>query len=230
MKLSLFFSRGCSLQEWVDTGLLDREKLIYEEHIRSGLLKKVYWLTYGTKDEDLADRLHRHGRLSTRIEILGMPRLFLALPLGVWFYSFLLPVVHRYHLLASDCIKTNQMDGSWAAVIAKKLFKKTLIVRTGYTISRYVQLRHPSAQLRYKFWCIVEDFAYRHCDIAVVSSEHDKEYIISSYSIYNKCMVMRNYIDTDLFSPVEAQSKAREKHRFVCVGRISEEKNLFSML
>jgi glycosyltransferase involved in cell wall biosynthesis len=228
MKLSFFFSRGCSLQDWVSTGLFDREKLIYEEHIRSGLLDKVYWFTYGTKDEILANELHRQGRLSAKIELLSMPNFFLVFPLGVWLYSFLLPLVYRRHLVASDFIKTNQMDGSWSAVITKILFKKKLIVRTGYTISRYVQLRHPSSYLKYKFWCVVEGFAYRHCDRAIVSSIHDKEYIDSLYKISNKCVVMRNYIDTDLFSPVD--SGLKKLQNFVWIGRISEEKNLFSLV
>jgi hypothetical protein len=36
MTLGLFFTRGVSLKLWVDTGLYDREKLIYEEHLKKG--------------------------------------------------------------------------------------------------------------------------------------------------------------------------------------------------
>ena len=54
MILALFFTRGVSLETWVYTGLFDREKLIYEEHLRRGHLKTVYWLTYGSHDTEIA--------------------------------------------------------------------------------------------------------------------------------------------------------------------------------
>ena len=69
MKFALFFTRGISLKTWIDTGLFDREKQLYEEHLRRGHLGKVYWLTYGADDAAVAnelraaDRLHRTGHL-----------------------------------------------------------------------------------------------------------------------------------------------------------------------
>ena len=53
MILSLFFTRGISLEVWLNQGLFDREKLIYEKHLIQGNLKKVYWLTYGSNDKKL---------------------------------------------------------------------------------------------------------------------------------------------------------------------------------
>ena len=55
MQLALFFTRGISLKLWFETGLFDREKQLYEEHLRRGHLKKIYWLTYGIDDAELAD-------------------------------------------------------------------------------------------------------------------------------------------------------------------------------
>ena len=36
-----------------------REKLIYEEHLRQGNLKKVYWITYGDDDKRLSENLKK---------------------------------------------------------------------------------------------------------------------------------------------------------------------------
>jgi hypothetical protein len=55
---ALFYTREVLLETWLDTGLLDREKLIYEEHLKRGHLERVYWLTYGSHDAELAKELH----------------------------------------------------------------------------------------------------------------------------------------------------------------------------
>ena len=64
MKLALFFTRNVSMKTWLETGLLDREKLLYEKHLRSGALAKVYWLTYGVDDAELAEQLKSKADLT----------------------------------------------------------------------------------------------------------------------------------------------------------------------
>ena len=111
MKLVLFFTRGVSLEIWVNQGLFDREKLIYEEHLRQGNFKKVYWITYGDDDKRLSENLKKENRLHKDIEILQMPKIFKIPKIGSYIYSFLLPLFYKNELQESDILKTNQMDG-----------------------------------------------------------------------------------------------------------------------
>ena len=117
--------------------------------------------------------------------------------------------------------------GSWSAVIAKWLYKKPLIVRTGYTASLFIQQQSKS-RLKRKLYEWMERFAYRNADIGVVASHKDKQYICSMYQISEeKINVLSNYIDTAVFRPIDCEKYA---DRVVFVGRLNPQKNLFRLL
>ena len=229
MILSLFFTRGISLKRWIDSGLFEREKQLYECHLKTGYCKKIYWLTYGSNDYALAQSLKEKGELHSGIIICQMPAIFNISKIGSWLYSFVMPLMHYKEICNSDIIKTNQIDGSWGAVIGKLLFRKTLIVRTGYTLSQLEnELKRLSLGKR-KIIEQIEKIAYYFSDAAIVSSKHNKEYLIDKYNIKaDKIHVLYNYIDTSLFSPDDNALKRTNK--IVYVGRLSFEKNLESLI
>jgi glycosyltransferase involved in cell wall biosynthesis len=227
MQLALFFTRGVSLKLWLDTGLFDREKQLYEEHLRLGHFKKIYWLTYGTDDAAIANELKAAGRLHPDVIVLPMAH-FSPGRWGCLLYSFLMPLLHRRWLKSADIFKTNQMDGSWTAVLAKWLHRKPLVVRTGYTWS-LLRKKHDVAKYKQKLIGLVEHFAYKNATIAVVSTERQAQYISERYSTSEKnVQVIPNYINTQLFTPTESAS--RYSDRLIFVGRLNEEKNLFSLI
>ncbi len=225
MKLALFFTRNVSLKLWVDKGLFDREKLLYEEHLRRGHFRKVYWLTYGTDDAEIACGLKAAGRLHPDIVVLPMARFFS----GKWgrlIYSLLMPLFHRRRLKAADVFKTNQMDGSWSAVIAKWLYHKPLVVRTGYTASLFADRQNNVKSKRN--YERIERFAYRRADIGIVASHRDKQYICSKYHISPaKIEVLHNYINTAIFHPTDYE---KYENRLIFVGRLEQQKNLFNLI
>ena len=63
MVLIVFFTRAVSLEVWLNKGLLDREKLVYEEYLKSGVFSKVYWITYGSNDNKISEIIKSHGGL-----------------------------------------------------------------------------------------------------------------------------------------------------------------------
>ena len=71
--LGLIFTRGVSLAVWVEKGLIDREKQIYEEHLHQGHFDKIIWFTYGTEDDRIREKLVQQNRLDERIEVVPMP-------------------------------------------------------------------------------------------------------------------------------------------------------------
>jgi len=225
MKLALFFTRDVSLKQWLDSGLFDREKLIYEEHLGKGSLDKVYWLTYGKDDTKVGDKLKAKGRLHPDILVLAMPRFFCG-AFGHLLYSFVMLLIHRRLLKGVDIFKTNQMDGSWSAVIAKWLYKKPLIARTGYTLSLTLKKKAKS-RLKIKISECIERFIYKHADVGVVASCRNKQYICSVYTVPSeKIKVLHNYINTKLFKPTSCK---KYTDRIVFVGRLAPEKNLFNL-
>ncbi len=223
MILTLFFTRNTSLQTWVETGMIDREKQIYHRHLNHGLLEKVYWITYGPRDREIARELYEQGRLDRRIEVLDKPRFFSDSLVPNLFYSRIIPWLYRRQLAESDILKTNQMPGAEPAIKSKRLFKKPLLLRTGYTQSRFSRRQNAGA-VKIAFYENLERQAYRVADSAAVSSEHDKEYLCGKYGIDSiKINVLRNYIDTETFRPLDRERRA---DRLLFVGRLNRQKNL----
>ena len=228
MNLALLFTRSVSLDKWASSGLFEREKLIYEKHLKLNNFDYIYWFTYGVHDNKLASRLYSEKRLNERVRIIGMPRLF-NFKIGVYLYSFLLPFIHSQTVRKCDFIKTNQMDGSWTAVIAKWIFNKKLVVRTGFILSQLENRLKRKSYFKLKIIELLEKVAYKSADICVVTAEHNRNYITGKYNIpREKIRIIYNYIDTDLFRP--DKSIVKYKDRIVYVGRLSEEKNLFNLI
>jgi glycosyltransferase involved in cell wall biosynthesis len=227
MKLALFFTCGLSLEQWLDKGLFDREKLLYEELLLRKILSKVFWFTYGCKDKAIAEKLKDTHRLHKDIEVIQMPAAF-KFPGGSFLYSLFMPLIMKKFLKDTDVLKTNQMSGSWSGVLTKKLLKKPLIVRTGYTWSRLKDTQNTSV-LKNIFIKKAEAFAYKNTDFAVVSTQSQAEFIKDRYSVEErKIFVIPNYIDINLFKPDSTVEKYPD--RLIYVGRISKEKNLFNLI
>lgn len=223
--LGLFFTRGVSLRQWVASGLFDREVLIYRIYLESGLFDAIRWYTYGSDDAAIAVELHEEGVLPSKITVVPMPGWF-----AVWgrlaslVYSFLLPFAASGSLRQCGVYKTNQMDGSIAAVIASLLYRRPLHVRTGYTLSSTTARVFPG-NLPRKFyaWC-TELLAFRFADTTSVTSKHDRDYLIARYSLSrNPPHLVGNYIDVEAFDVV---GRTVPNDRLLFVGRLSPEKNL----
>ncbi len=209
--LAVVFTRGISFSIWDKIGLLEREILIYKK--LSTVFDKIYFFTYGELEDIKYQKL-----FSENVYIIRKPRY---IPNSL--YVFLMPFIKNKIFKKVDFIKTNQMDGSWAAVIAKKIFNKKLIVRCGYEWLSFVILGKRS---RFKILIayIVELISYKSADHIIITSVSDKDFIVSKFNINpNKISVISNYIDTDLFKPRKGEDKTRS---IFFVGRIEPQKNL----
>lgn len=229
MILGLFFTKNISLENWVESGLIDREKAIYEQHLNQGLLEKVYWFTYGANDGRYYNELRQSGRLDRRIIVVSPPKLFTK---RVWrhYYWRVLPFIHRKIYKELDIVKSNQCLGADVAWRVGKLYKIPFYFRTGYTESSIYPILHDGKKdSGYRTIRRTENFLYRHCSVAAVSSQHDKDYVCKEYHIPEaRVKLVRNFIDTDLF-----QKKVPIQNRYdkiVYIGRLASPKNLFRMI
>ncbi len=231
MILALFFTRATSLQTWLDRGLFDREKLIYEYHLSIGNLKEVHWLTYGGEDEALARKLKIDGRLDPRIYVHGRPRWIPSGKFGLTLYSLLLPLINQKALKFANVYKSNQLDGAWAAVFARYIFRKPLVLRCGYVQSQLETSLRRLPAWRLKLMLAIERFQYLHTDLAVVASVHNARYIRACHNVSEcRIRVLPNYIDEVLFAPNPKSSSETRQERLLYVGRLSLEKNLESLI
>jgi len=228
-RLAVFFTRGVSLRQWLETGLLHREQLVYINHLNQGFFDTIFWLTYGRDDSSLAELLHREGKLDPRIKVLGMPKAFPYLgKVDSLFYSLMMPLCHSKQLSECGVLKTNQMDGSIAGLISSKLFNVPLYLRTGYTLSLFTKRIHKNNVPRDLYAWIVERFAYHNCAASSVSSNYDRKYISKRFKeLLVKPIVVGNYVDVDSFAPRAGRERL---DRVLFVGRISRQKNVHAAI
>ena len=225
MKLILFFTRNVSLLDWLEKGLLDREKLIYEQHLQQGNLDRVYWITYGNRDAKIGKNLESTGQLHPKIDILPMPRIFNH-KVGRTVYSFIAPLLYYRLLKTIPIIKTNQIDGSWSGWITKFLCRNSLIVRIGYlrTPSEKTQLK---SKIKFTLWRLIENTGFRISDVGIVTTKKQKENLLKRCGLPDaKILIIPNYVDTSSFCDMQLT----RSDRIVYVGRLSKEKNLFNLL
>jgi glycosyltransferase involved in cell wall biosynthesis len=138
------------------------------------------------------------------------------------FYSNRLKVIPIWQSLFMkfDYLKTNQMDGSWLAVLNKKLHGGKLIVRCGYEWLRFLEnVKAPKWKRFIAYW--VERFAYDNADVIVITSTTEASYIVHKFG--RLPAIIPNYIDMERFKPLDIP---KEKDSVLFIGRNSKEKNL----
>lgn len=226
--LALFFTRNTSLENWVDSGLFEREKLIYEKHLNEKSFSKIFWLTYGVNDDKIAHTLKSSNKLDKRIEIIKMPRIFSFPKVGNWLYSALAPFILFNKLKDVTYFKSNQMDGAWTPFFMALILNRPFLLRTGYTLSYFLKKQKVS-NFKIRIYMLIECFLYKFSTHAIVASSDDKNYIIKNYKISeDKISKISNYIDTDLFTP-NFQNDRFINNKIVFVGRLNLQKNLHSL-
>ena len=228
MKLALIFTQGISLQKWHNTGILDREKKIYEKHLEQKSIEEVHWFSFGSHDCKIAEELKQKGLLHQSIKVHGCPKYFD----NYWghiLWSLILPINYLSIFRQCEIVKTNQMNGAWTAALCKLLSGCRFYLRTGYTYSIFIE-KQKRIWIKKIFYYLVELISYKLCDIAAVSSQNDLEYVISRYNIpKERIWLLYNFIDTDYFYP-NPVNEVNQSNKFIFIGRLNEQKNLFALI
>lgn len=212
--MALFFTKGGSLKIWHDIGMIDREIALYNE--LSKYFEQIYLFTYGGKQE-----LKFKEYLADNITII--PKKYIS---NDFLYSFMIPSIHRKILKDVDILKTNQMWGSWSAVLTKLFHRKKLVVRTGYMLSINFVRENPKS---WKRWIMktIERIAYKIADGIITTSQSNFGHIKRNYDPHAIHVLIPNYIETDVFKPM---NMAKKKDSICFIGRLTKEKNLFALL
>lgn len=203
-------------------GLMTREIRLYKEMMEKGV--QVQFITYGGEEDLLlAEDLYPIELLPV-YTVIKKPqyKIFQILQ------SLLIPYYLRSYLKKSDIFKTNQMSGSWVAVIAKVLLKKKLIVRCGYEAYKNALIASEKKHKKFSLYCI-SIFAYRCADAVLLNTPQIKDFVRDTFKAKN-IAVYPNWIDTDLFRPIGNENRNNYEqdifNKILYVGRFSEEKNI----
>ena len=212
----LFFTRNISLLTWNQNGSLDREVALYLRLQEKGV--KISFLTYGESQE-----------MTFQKKLPGIEILYNQYGLPKRLYEILIPFLHFRSLSMSSLFKTNQIYGADVGLKAAKLYKKPLLIRFGYLLSKNIAHRYGNQSVQTHKAHLLEMSILPESNFIAVTTQQIKNEIIKSYSLSeNTIHVIPNYVEVDIFKP--NNSLKRKKYHVCFIGRLSYEKNLFSLL
>jgi glycosyltransferase involved in cell wall biosynthesis len=222
--LTLFLSNGKSLRAWEREAILSREILLYLHFLREGVFERIQIFSYDAGDRDFVKELARGEPLYERIDILAPKRGAMT---GARAASWGIrgPLVHRAAIARSHALKTNQISGSWAALVAARVTRRPLILRLGYLLSRRFAKNGEAGKERIAR--AIEGIGSRLARYILVSSQEMADALGRDPAAAGKTVLTPTYVDIATFAP-------KGEHRFdeplIWVGRMTAQKNLENLL
>ena len=217
LKLVLFFTWDVSLKLWKERGLLEREVKLYERLADQGI--DVTFFSWGNEEDlDIAKTL-KNIRVIPLYTRLPHPQNKALRALT----SLFLPWVARAEIKNADLLKTNQMWGGWCAALSKLLFRKPLLVRTGFELYQFT-LKQNHGALRRGFIWLISKITYACADRIHLATPEDKDFVMRIFQQpAEKIVIQPNWIDADVFAPQKTKIK---DNTVLYVGRLTQQKNL----
>lgn len=220
MNLFVFMTFSMSIKKWAETGLLEREIALYKKFIEKGY--SVTLVSYGGEEDYYYENIVAPIRILPVYSIVEIPH---------WKYvryiqSLFLPFYAK-DIAKADLLKTNQMWGSWVALIAGIVYRKKVIVRCGYEQFRFALLT--KMPISFKVITYINSLlSYFLSAAIIITTEKAKEFIRKYFIVpQSKIHVVYNYVNTDKFC---LMNKPRVADRLLFVGRLEKQKNIFALL
>jgi glycosyltransferase involved in cell wall biosynthesis len=221
--LTLFLSNGKSLLAWQREAIFSREILLYLHFLKNGAFDRVRIFSYDAGDRQLVRDLARDEPLYRQIDILAPRRgSFTGWRAALW--GMFGAVLHRRTIANSLALKTNQVSGSWAALVAAKLSGRPLVLRMGYLLSR--RFSKNGHRVRAAVARAVEAMGFRAARYILVTSK-DVADVLARTPAGGKTVLTPTYVDVSTFA---AKSEYQFDEPMIWVGRMTPQKNPLNLL
>ncbi len=221
MHVVIFLTYGNSLKDWDSAGILEREVKIYKE------LSKLYnfkftFITFGDESD------YKYKDTLKNIEIIPIYSKFKNYNNKIlkFLYSFIIANRLSNFVTQVNLIKTNQLMGSWMAIVLKIKLKSALLIRTGYD-HLYFAIKNNKSYLKRILIYLLTQVAILYSTKYSVTSKADEKFICKYfYFTKNKIIIRPNWVEiSDSIEPINK----RYDDRIISVGRLEHQKN-FSYL
>lgn len=215
--LVLCFTRGLSLGEWRETGLLAREVALYQRLLPH--LAGVTFVTYGN------DRPEEYREALGEIRVVGN-----GWGLGTARYQQWRTLWPRPWSWQRTIFKSNQLMGAELPLGLARRWGKPAIVRCGYPLALFREYRHGAGSPASRQARELEKTSFTAAHRIVTTTREMADAVVGSYGIAaDKVRVIPNYVDSRRFCPTPRQ---RQSHlaTVLFVGRLDSQKNLFALL
>jgi glycosyltransferase involved in cell wall biosynthesis len=217
-QLTLFFTKGVSLQSWMANGSFEREIALYLKYLKAGW--KVSFITYGNKLDLLLEpklagiQVHCNRWNLTENE-----------------YEKYLHYLFGLTFASTDVIKVHQMRGADIGLQVSSYWNKPLVARCGYLetltgTERIAVGRLSETELRAT--TNLEREVFSQAEKVIVTTQEMKTQLMQEYNIpAQKVNVIPNFVQTDVFIP---SNQVRPLNKIIYIGRLSKEKNLQNLI
>lgn len=219
MNLFFFFTYNTSLRDWKLNGSLGRELNYYTKIQKKGF--KIHFITYGDKNDYKVLNKKNFKVIPIFAKIKKTKNKYLNFIKSFYFIFYL-----KNFSLNQTVFKTNQMKGSWLGILAAKIYKKKILLRSGYEYYRFCKLSGLNF-LKVIIAYLYSFFAYRLANKISITSDYEKKFICKNFKIKKKYVsILPNFIDTEKFKKL----KCNKVYDLIYVGRLENQKNIFLLL
>jgi glycosyltransferase involved in cell wall biosynthesis len=220
VKIGIFLTFDYSLQAWNSGGVLNRELRIYEELAKTFGLEFTFF-TYGDSDEFDLD-ISKKFKI---VPIYSLTKKYSNKYLQI-ISSLIIPLRIKKEIKELDILHQHQLHGVWIPIICKFLYKKKLLIRTGYDM-HYFSIKDNKSLAVKTFYKFLTYISLRYSDIYTVTSKEDQKRLIKQYKKIIKIIRIRpNWVKRVDQKAVDDRSKTN----ILSVGRLEYQKNYKQLL
>ena len=220
MKVAVFLTWDYSLKTWNKSGTIHRELTFFRklEEDRDVLFS---FFSYGNDSDIELAKIHGLHEVNPIYSSTKYYKNKLLRLLSSFFLSF----KFRNKFDNVDLLFQNQLLGCWVPILVKKIYKKPLIIRTGYDMLDFAKQDRKPFYIIY-LYKILTKFAIKNCNYFTVTNRTDLERFKINYPKYeHKFLLRQNWVEVSEFKELNN----RYNNKILAVGRLVMQKN-FSYL
>ena len=219
MHVILVFTYGISLKSWDESGILNREIELYKRMNKYEEIQYTF-VTFGDKEDE------KYSDLFEGLTIVPIYKLHKKSKLKI--IDFIKATTIAKSILKNTSkpthIKTNQLNGSWIAMMIKFHSKLPLYIRTGYNLYEFA-IREKKNFAKKIFYYLLTQVGLLYADKYSVTSFSDKNFL-EKYFITKDVEVIPNWV----LDIKECPYENRYENKIISVGRLEPQKNFQSIV
>lgn len=221
MKVVLFFTFNTSLKDWEDSGFIEREANYYN-FLTERYKISFTFVTYGDEvDIEIGEKYFNSNVIPIYASKRKSNKRLIVL-LTSLIYLFTL----RKKINSFDLIKTNQLNGSWLAIIFSWICRKPIIIRTGYDILTF-KIKENVNNFKINFYYLLTLAALKFGNLYFSTSKVDIELLTERFPKYkNKIKYLPNWVYDLESNP----NNSKNFNKLISIGRLEPQKNYTEMI
>ena len=221
MNIGVILTYNYSLKDWENGGVLRRELAIYNKLFENHKINFTFF-TYGDNSDKNLLRDYPHFKVIPFYSYSKKNRnRYIRI-----FKSVFFPIKFRKQLSTIDILHQHQLNGVWISLLSKLIYRKKLLVRTGYDMELFAKNEGKSF-FNILFYKLLTYTSVNYSDFYSVSSKSDLKNLLKKYpKKTNKIFLRQNWANYE----EKLNFNARYSNRILTVGRLESQKNYSFLL